>query len=257
MADQTSLVSVITVCLNSVSTIRGTIESVINQSYPDIEYIIVDGGSTDGTLQIFADYKNKITHLISEKDNGISDAFNKGLRLAKGEFIQLLNADDVMPKDKIAKSVTKLRAHPECGFIFGDIILRSITGKEKRISGNADYRKSIFRVMRRINHPTVLARRLLYDKYGLFDVRWKIAMDYEWHLRIDKRGEFGFYSPENVVVMSPLGVSNIKTNVAIREVRDISIMHGYPKVLAYSYYLLRIVKNRIYSILGLRKAYND
>jgi glycosyltransferase involved in cell wall biosynthesis len=252
MADQTPLVSVITVCLNSASTIRDTIKSVINQSYSNIEYIIVDGGSTDGTLQIVADYKNKITHLISEKDNGISDAFNKGLRIAKGEFIQLLNADDVMPKDKIAKSVTKLKAHPECGFVFGDIILRSNTGKEKRISGNADYRKSISRIMRRINHPTVFARKLLYDKYGLFDVKWKIAMDYEWHLRIDKGGEFGFYYPENVVVMSPLGVSNINTNAAIREVRDISIMHGYPKVLAHSYYLVRIVKNKVYSIFGLR-----
>ncbi|MBI5022317.1 MAG: glycosyltransferase [Ignavibacteriales bacterium] len=252
MAAITPLVSIITVCLNSASTIKQTIESVINQSYSNIEYIVIDGGSIDGTLHIIGEYKNRISHLVSEKDNGISDAFNKGLRIAKGEYIQLLNADDLIPRDKIANSVSELISHPECGFVFGDIILQSGKGEDKRIPGNPDYRQSISRIMRRINHPTVLARRSLYENYGLFDVRWKIAMDYEWHLRIDKKGEYGFYSPEIVVMMSPSGVSNINTDAAIREVRDISIMHGYPKMSAQLYYLGRIFKNKIYSVLGLR-----
>lgn len=244
-------VSIITISYNAAHGIRNTIESVLQQTYHNIEYIIIDGGSTDGTVEIIREYDSKITKWISEPDRGISDAFNKGINFAGGEFIQFINAGDILAPDKIEKSVKLITAHPDCGFVFGDLYLSTQRGTEI-VRGNEQYSRTLSYVMDGINHPTVLVRKSLFDRYGLFDVRWKIAMDYDWHLRIHKLGIVGKYSPDIIVYIPSWGMSSVERYTAFKECRDISIQHGLNPLFAYFYYILRCLKHFLLQVLGKR-----
>ncbi|HMD13469.1 MAG TPA: glycosyltransferase family 2 protein [Bacteroidota bacterium] len=250
---QHPLVSVITVCRNSAATIRATIASVERQTYSPIQYIIIDGGSNDGTLAEIKKHSGRVDVLISENDRGISDAFNKGIALAKGEFIQLLNADDILDDHTIEKSVALLTSNPQAGFVFGDVVKVDTTGNREKISGDPNYAHTIRYTMGAIPHPSVLARRRLYDVYGGFDLRWHIAMDYDWLLRVHRGGEKGIYSSEILVVMTAGGMSDANMLAAYREVRDISIEHGLLRVIAQAYYGARFLKHKLYLLLGWRK----
>lgn len=248
----TPLVTVITICLNSEKTIRRTIESVLRQTYPSVEYIVVDGGSSDGTLNIIKEYTPKIARLISEKDGGISDAFNKGITAASGDYIQFINADDILHPNKIERSVKALQDHPAASFIFGDIIKKDATGIGTRIPGDPHYARSISFVMNRVNHPTMLVQRSLFQDYGLFDARWKTAMDYDWILRIHKAGKRGVYSADVIVQTESGGISDAQRLLAFRECRDISIRHGKNRIFAYCYYGMRLMKHLILKTVGAR-----
>ena len=142
------LVSIITIVYNGDRHIADTMRSVAGQTYPNIEYLLVDGGSTDNTLLIADRFRQHIDILISERDRGISDAFNKGIRAAKGEIIGIINADDFIAK-----------------------------GDHTHLSGEMT-----------INHPTVFVRRECYERFGMFDERYKCAMDYDLLLRLWVRG---------------------------------------------------------------------
>lgn len=241
--DSKPLVSVVTVCLNSARTIRRTIESVLGQSYSPIEYIIIDGVSTDGTLDIIREYGNRIAVVVSEKDAGISDAFSKGIARARGEFVQLLNADDWLPADKIEKSVAVLNANPTVVYVFGDIVQHGDDGSERVVKGDSAYKRKIDLTMTRMNHPTMLVRRTAYEQYGAFHKEWKVSMDYDWILRLHKAGETGIYSPDVCVNMNLGGVSDRYRIKAFREVRKISIAHGLWAPTAWMYYALRSAKH--------------
>jgi glycosyltransferase involved in cell wall biosynthesis len=247
------LVSVITVCWNSGKTIKNTIESVLNQTYPHIQYIIVDGGSTDETLNIINNYRNRIAALVSEKDDGISDAFNKGLRLATGKYVQILNSDDRLDLHKIERSVNLLENNTDFGFVFGDVTKEREGGVFERIAGNKDYVKAIHYTMPKLNHPTVLARKELYDRYGGFEKQWKLAMDYDWLLRIHLAGVRGFYSDSLIVHMNAGGLSDAHAYGSFREVKNISIKHGFNKLGAFLYYYMRCVKHFMLLRLGIRR----
>ncbi|MEW5797460.1 MAG: glycosyltransferase family 2 protein [Bacteroidota bacterium] len=251
MNETQPLVSVITVCFNAAKSIRQTIESVLAQTYTNIEYIIIDGGSKDGTMDIVREYGTRISKLISEPDKGISDAFNKGIKSARGEYIQFIHADDRLEQTKIEKSVAILSAKPEFGFVFGDI-QKIHNSKIELVPGDPSYGKSLHYVMGRINHPTVMVRKQIFEKYGMFDLRWKIAMDYEWHLRIHNEGVQGIYSSELVVHTTAGGISDSQRFQAFAECRDISIIHGLHPVVAYLYFILRCTKHVILTVTGLR-----
>ncbi|MHB1050019.1 MAG: glycosyltransferase family 2 protein [Bacteroidota bacterium] len=246
------MVSVITVCLNAEKTIRRTIESVLEQSYSSIEYIIVDGGSSDATLNIIKEYNGRITKIISEKDTGIGDAFNKGIAVATGEYIQFINADDVLHPRKIEHSVLKLKNHPDAAFVFGDIIKSNEKGESIRIHGDPQYAHSLSYVMNRVNHPTMLVQRSLFTRYGVFDPQWRVAMDYDWILRIHKAGLKGIYSSDIVVHTQAGGISDAQRLRAFRECRDISIHHGKNRIFAYCYYGMRILKHLMMKTVGAR-----
>jgi len=246
------LVSIITISRNSERTIRRTIESVLAQSYPRCEYIIVDGASTDGTISIIKEYGSKIAALISEPDSGISDAFNKGIKISKGTYVQFINADDILPPDKIAHSMKIFDVHPDAAFVFGDIIKRSIDGREEIVSGDPTYARSIRFVMNRVNHPTMVVKKELFDRFGYFKLQWKIAMDYDWILRIHNAGMHGVYSSNIVVITESGGISDSSRFLAFKECRNISIYHGINPILAHCYYWARIIKHIILSISGIR-----
>lgn len=241
---ETCVISVVTTTFNAAATFQRTIDSVKMQSFPGLEYIIVDAASTDGTLDIVRANADVVTHWISEKDRGISDGFNKGIALTRGRYVQLLNADDWLSPGQIAFGIETLEK-TGADFVFGDLLYHALSGAEThRIKGEAGYSARIGHIMPGLNHPTVIVRREVYERLGLFDLNYKFAMDYELLLRFHKAGFRGAYDPRIVGHMTLDGASDRNTGATLREVRQIAIRHGYPPFLAWIRYLLRLVKWR-------------
>lgn len=175
------LVSVITVVFNGEKHIEQTINSVICQSYLHFEYIIIDGASTDGTLEIIKKYEKNITHLVSEKDTGIYNAMNKGLALAKGEIIGILNADDYY-YEKTIELVVQTFIKSEAEIIYGDLVkLRSFEGKNyfKELAPNI----SLIEKTMPIFHPATFVKKTVYNKIGNFNEKYKLSADYDFIYR--------------------------------------------------------------------------
>ena len=197
--DRNVLVSVITVCYNSGDTIARTIESILNQSYANIEYIVIDGKSNDNTVEIvngfqdaFYEKFHRRISIVSEPDQGIYDAMNKGIRLAKGTFIGILNSDDTYEPDAVSTVVIKA----------SDELLQICYGGIKIYEG--DKLESIvflsheFMEERMIAHPACFVSKAVYDKYGTFNIRYESAADYEFMLRVYAKKEITFtpiYNP--------------------------------------------------------------
>lgn len=220
------LVSIVTVVLNNRKVLEQTIQSVLNQTYKNIEYRVIDGGSTDGTLDILHRYDRRIASWISEPDEGISDAMNKGIALSSGDIIGLLHAGDWYSVDQVERGVNAL-IRSSADFVFGDLQFHGPDGTIKhRINGNPEYTKVIHKIMLELNHPTVLVRRSVYEKNGLFDKNYHIAMDYEWFLRLHRRGGAGEYVQGLVGHMSIGGVSDVSYVKTLKEVRDIAVRYG-------------------------------
>ena len=182
-------VTIITVCYNSVKTIEKTIQSVQLQAYEDLEYIIIDGGSTDGTLDIIDAYKNDVSLCISEPDNGIYDAMNKGIRHATGDIIGIINSDDWYEADTVRRVAAYFKGN-EVDVVYGKILVVDTRGvvkaPDERPLNTLWYQMAA-------PHPSVFIKRNIYEKYGLFDTRYKISADYELLLRLYSKGvRFGF-----------------------------------------------------------------
>lgn len=154
------LVSIITVCKNAETTIEKTIQSVICQTYDNIEFIIIDGKSSDKTIEIINSYKEYITYFISESDKGIADAWNKGIKKSNGSFIQLLNADDSLDEKKIEASINTFKQNNKASFVFGDLFMMRNNNITYKIAGDPQYISKIKYKMPRINHPTVMAKKI-------------------------------------------------------------------------------------------------
>ncbi len=184
------LISIITVVLNSEEYIENTILSVINQSYKSKEYIIIDGGSNDGTLDIISKYGNRINYYLSEPDEGIYDAMNKGIKLASGDWIIFMNAGDSFVEngvfEKIIKEVYKYNENLEkVNLIYGNALvvnnkLGIVYKVKKEITGiNTFY----FSIKQPICHQAVLFNRSIFDEIGVYNKKFKLAGDYEWFVR--------------------------------------------------------------------------
>ena len=236
------LASVITVSYNSAGTIGKTIESVAGQTYPNVEYIVVDGGSRDGTVDLLRQLDAHIDVWISESDNGISDAFNKGISLASGEYVAIVNSDDWLEPDHLRIAVEELR-RTNADFVFGDLMLHARGGQRVNLFvGEPSYASRIVHYMPYLNHPTVVCRSAVFDKVGLFDTALRTAMDYDWLLRLHRAGGKGFYSARMLGHMTLEGESDRNFHSALSEMRDISIRHGYPKAFAWGRFGYRLIK---------------
>lgn len=180
MVNKNLKISIITVCLNSEELIEKTIRSVINQTYSNIEYIIIDGKSTDNTMNIIKKYESSIDIIISEKDNGIYDAMNKGARLANGEIIYFLNSGDYLYDNR---TLEKLMNEPKIShwdIIYGDILYYNTNGS-KYYQGP---KNSTVRILSRgINHQSLFTRKGVFEKCGYFDTKYKIYSDFDWLIR--------------------------------------------------------------------------
>jgi glycosyltransferase involved in cell wall biosynthesis len=237
-----SLVSVITVVRNAALTLERAIRSVLEQTYRPIEYIVIDGGSTDGTVVIIRRFTDSLAHWRSEPDRGISDAFNKGLAAASGRYVALLNADDWLEPQHVARAVAALE-RTGAGFVFGDLVYHAPDGRAlHRIRGDPEYARHIQSRMPEVNHPTMLVRRTVYDRVGGFDPAYRCAMDYDWLLRVHRAGIRGAYDRNIVAHMSLAGRSDEDWRPALAEVREISLRHGQPLARAWSMYGFRLAK---------------
>ncbi len=218
-------VTVVTVSLNASATIERTIRSVQQQIGPVIEHVLVDGGSTDGTCDIINRLKRPHDFCLVESDRGISDAFNKGVALARGRFIQILNADDWLSDDQIACAISALRT-TGADFAYGDLTFYENGKPTFRYVGEKDYVRAIHRRMPVISHPTVLARIECFERVGLFDLGYRQAMDYDWLLRLHRSRAVGTYDSRILGHMTHEGVSNRLFRRTVDEVREIVIRNG-------------------------------
>jgi glycosyltransferase involved in cell wall biosynthesis len=244
------LVSIITVTFNSARTLERTMDSIRTQTYPLIEYIVIDGGSTDGTLEIISSRDSEISQYISEPDTGISDAFNKGIAIARGQFVAIVNSDDWLEADHIYEAVAALRGHA-VDFVFGDIQLHKEDATPAgRLVGDPSYRRTIRHIMPSVNHPSMVCHWETYRKFGLYRLEYRNAMDYDWFLRVTLRGGLGLYVSKLASHMSLAGVSDREFNRSLDEVRRISISHGYPAILATVRFYMRVFKGMVRRVLA-------
>ena len=178
-------VSIITVVYNNKKTISDAIESVIAQSYKDIEYIVIDGASTDGTFEIIQNYSDKITKIVSESDKGIYDGLNKGISLATGDVIAFLHSDDVYANETVISDIVNCFDNGAQG-VYGDLVYtdKADVNKVFRYWKSCDFSLSLLSKGWMPPHPTLFLRREVYQKYGAFDISFKIAGDYDFMLRI-------------------------------------------------------------------------
>lgn len=203
-------ISVITVCYNSAKTIGQTLRSVREQTHKNVEHIVVDGGSTDNTLAVVAAEGSHVVKLISEKDNGIYDAMNKGIQLATGDVIAFLNADDLYKDADVLAQVAQVMQTEQLDALYGDV--------EFFRAGQQDV------VVRRYNsgrftadrlgwgwmpaHPALFVRRALFERYGMFRTDYRIAGDFEFIARVFKHPELRHrHLPKSLVCMQMGGIS--------------------------------------------------
>lgn len=202
-------ISIITVCYNAVDTIERCICSVISQQYPDVEYIVVDGGSTDGTLDVLSRYKNSINILVSEPDKGIYDAMNKGIKLSSGEILGVLNADDFFASGKILTVVHEAFSKQQAYIVYGDLDYVDVSGKTIRKWRSGNYRYGLFNYGWMPPHPTFYCKRELFEQWGYYSLAYGTAADYELMSRfMHLKRCYGFYVPLVMVKMAIGGVSN-------------------------------------------------
>lgn len=237
-------VSIITITMNAAPTLERTIDSVQSQGFGALEQIFVDGGSTDGTLDIIKRRARPLDYWISKKDKGISDAFNKGVALARGSFILILNADDWLSPDQIDIAVRVLEKSG-ADFVFGDLVFYQGDAPLFRYVGDPGYARVIHGRWPAVGHPTTLATRDSYARVGLFDTVYRNAMDYDWLLRLHCAGGHGIYCPGLVANMTHDGVSNLQFRHTIEEVRQIVVAHGRNPLLAGLEARFRYAKTRL------------
>lgn len=180
-------VSIITVAYNSAGTIRDTIESVMRQSHPDIEYIIVDGASSDDTLSIANEYRGRIARIVSEPDKGLYDAMNKGIAMATGDVIGILNSDDFFETESSLATVVKaFEIKPDAQIAFGDIVFVEDTDLHTvtRYYGAAHFRPWKLRFGWMPPHPATYIRREAYELAGQYSTQYRISADYDMFIRL-------------------------------------------------------------------------
>jgi glycosyltransferase involved in cell wall biosynthesis len=204
-------VSIVTVCFNSADTIGQTIRSVQDQEYRRIEHVIIDGGSTDGTIDIVKTFNGRIKKLLSEPDEGIYDAMNKGLHLARGEVIAFLNADDVYASPTVISDVVAALRADHADGVYGDLVYvgRGNSNRVIRYWQAGEYRPRAFHRGWVPPHPTFFCRRDLYRQFGGFNPSYRIAGDFELMLRLIEKHRIRVqYIPKPLVRMRAGGRAN-------------------------------------------------
>lgn len=212
-------ISVITVCYNSVSTIEATILSVLQQSYATIEYIVVDGDSNDGTKSVLEKYRDKITKIVSEKDKGLYDALNKGIKLATGDVIAFLHADDFYTDPTVIEKYVKVFEGGNYDAVYANLFYVDAddTTKVKRKWNSGEYNHGAFLNGWMPPHPTLFVRKEIYEKYGSFNTDFKTSADYELMLRLIHKHKIKLgYLKEFAVKMRLGGQSNSSLNNRIK-----------------------------------------
>ncbi len=241
-------ISIITVCYNSAEFIASCIESILNQTYTDIEYIIVDGGSTDRTLEIVSSYRNGVTRLISEPDNGIYNAMNKGIKIATGEIVGILNSDDFLSNNDIIQIIADEFKNDSIDVIYGDVQFVRPDNLKKiiRYYSSKNFYPGKFRYGFMPAHPSFYTKRRFYYELGYFNEDYKIGADFELMIRFFYRNNLkSKYLPVPFVTMRTGGVSNksLYSNITLnREIKRACSENGIKTnfLLIYLKYFIKI-----------------
>ena len=243
------LVSIITIVYNGGELIERTIRSVADQTYPNIQYIIIDGGSTDNTMDIVSKFDNVVSFSCSEKDHGISDAFNKGIAKAKGELIGLINCGDYYSENAVADMVHTFSRHmkAENEYLVFHGKIRMFNAFFDKIYSPPSI--TTFPYQMPIWHPTVFVNRQVYKDFK-YNEKYKIAMDYELFSRVyEAKGRFIFVD-KLLTSMNTVGVSNNQASLGFKEVMIASRENLHVGVVkSYFYYMMRISLNRFIGLL--------
>jgi len=204
-------ISIITVVYNNAASIGQCIQSVLSQSFPDIEYIVIDGGSTDGTCKIIEKSRQQIMQYVSEHDGGMYFGLNKGIRMATGDIVGILHSDDLFHGPDVVSDVAKVFNRTGCDAVYGDLWYVAKNNPEKVIR---NWKSTPFNVRNFYHgwmppHPTLFMKRSIYNEFGLFDTSYKIAADYDLMLRTIGSGKLHCeYLPEVITHMRVGGASN-------------------------------------------------
>ena len=238
------LVSIITICLNAEKTIEQTIQSVINQTYNPIEYLVIDGGSTDSTLDIIKKYDNRIDYWVSEPDDGTPDAISKGIQLSGGELIGILCADDFYEQNAVDIIMGNYSAATP-KIYHGDMTRIDIHTGEKTflLKPPHDLRK-LFQGSS-INILSTLVDRRIFEKHGLFNRDYEFADDHEFLLRIFLAGAEFKYIPKNITFMREGGRSHKHYIRACWESFNLTVKYGYPVPKAFFVFLITVLKKAV------------
>ena len=226
-------ISLITPVQNSINSINDLIKSVTNQNYIEIEHILVDGGSIDGTLEILNLYKknNPEVKFISEKDNGVYDALNKGLDLATGDVIGFVHSDDFLNSNIIISEIASIFENNDIHGVYGDLqyVKRNDISKIVRSWKSRPFYPEMIKNAWMPPHPTLFLRKEVYEKHGHFDTSYKISADYEFILRIFKDQFLKFeYLPKTITTMRLGGISNGSLrNIALKVKEDYRAMRKH------------------------------
>ncbi len=203
--------SIITITYNSIDSLEDTITSVVKQTHPDVEYIIVDGQSTDGTVNLITSYNHVVTTWVSEPDNGLYDALNKGVAMATGEVIGFVHSDDMLADATVLEAIAKAFNAKNVDGVYGDLdyIDKQQPHKIIRKWRSQDFKSSLLKKGWMPAHPTLFLKKAVYDKHGQFDTSFKIAADYEFMLRVLSDTSLTFsYMPKVFTKMRVGGASN-------------------------------------------------
>jgi glycosyltransferase involved in cell wall biosynthesis len=236
MSQPQPLVSIITIVFNGEMYLEQTINSVLQQTYSNIEYIIIDGGSTDNSVDIIKKYRHRLSYWTSEPDNGISDAFNKGISKAAGEIIGLINADDWYEPGAVEKVVSAIKGYDVA---YGNIAYWKNEKKQMITYGRDDF---LIHEMS-VNHPTVFVKRDCYEKYGFFDTAYKFAMDYDFVLRLKINHCRFVYLPSVLANMRWEGTSDRHWYKACKEALQIKNKYLPQKKIFNSLYFLKQISS--------------
>ena len=215
-------VSILTVTYNSSETLEACFRSIHNQSHPHIEHIIIDGGSTDGTVEIVKKHNDKIASWISEPDHGLYDAMNKGIKAADGDIIGILNSDDIYADNSVIENVARTITENNVDSCYGDLVYveRKDTAKIKRQWKAGGYKREKFKKGWMPPHPTFFCKKSVYEKLGMLNLDFPLAADYELMLRfLYKHRVSTAYIPKVLVKMRNGGTSRpgLYTVKAIKE----------------------------------------
>jgi glycosyltransferase involved in cell wall biosynthesis len=201
-------ISIITVVYNNEKTIQDAMQSVLGQTYKNIEYVIIDGNSKDNTVNLINEYKDQLGYFISEKDNGLYDAMNKGIKACTGDVIGILNSDDLYQDlDVLATVMEQFKNDPELDILYGDLVYvkSDDTHKVVRNWKSKSYYNNFFENANVPPHPSLFVRRKVYKEAGLFDLQYKLAADYELMLRMFKKHHFKSKYINRLIIKMRLG----------------------------------------------------
>ncbi len=240
------LLSVITVVYNGAAHIERAFESVFSQDYSNIEYIVVDGGSSDGTVDIIREHENKIDYWVSESDHGIYDAMNKGVVISKGDLIGVLNSDDYYEPGAIKDVVTTYLETEYRGIIFGNsFVIQGDLGIRYLSIGKA----SLWRGLG-FKHQAMFVHRYVHEQIGLYNTGYRIAADYDFVMNAVCKGVRLVHIEKNLVNYSNTGVSGINRIETLNEIRMIAREHFGLFSLPYLGFMVVYLRSCLFQGVG-------